>query len=78
MGSVVIESQLTEELRNSLNDKNLLSPQFFRRLQMYSVQIYLRDRDYLLKNGKIKIIHDCIYMLINGEIYDSFTGISRK
>ena len=76
--SVVIESQLPEELRTCLRNEQALPSRVFRRLQSYSVQVYRWEREALEQAGRLECLHDCVYLLSGGLGYAEDTGLDVR
>lgn len=73
--SVVIETQLPEELRSLLRGEEPLPSRVFRRLQQYSVQVYHREREAMTQAGRLECLHDCVHLLSGGAGYSEETGL---
>ena len=76
--SVVIESQLPEELRTCLRNEQALPSRVFRRLQSYSVQVYRWEREAMEQAGRLECLHDCVYLLSGGLGYAEDTGLDVR
>ena len=76
--SVVIESQLPEELRPCLRNEQALPSRVFRRLQSYSVQVYRWEREAMEQAGRLECLHDCVYLLSGGLGYAEDTGLDVR
>ncbi|MDD6249268.1 hypothetical protein, partial [Desulfovibrio piger] len=76
--SVVIESQLPEELRTCLRNAQALPSRVFRRLQSYSVQVYRWEREAMEQAGRLECLHDCVYLLSGGLGYAEDTGLDVR
>ena len=76
--SVVIESQLPEELRTCLRNEQALPSRVFRRLQSYSVQVYRWEREAMEQAGRLECLHGCVYLLSGGLGYAEDTGLDVR
>ena len=73
--SVVIESQLPEDVRVLLRGRERLPSRLFRRLQQYSVQVYRWELDAMARAGRIECLHGCVQLLSGGTGYSEDTGL---
>lgn len=73
--TVVIENAESESLVRELKEVPFASPDLLRRLQRFSVQVYVQELNAMRKDGRIETWHGCVHVLSGGVGYDEKLGL---
>lgn len=73
--TVVIENTESEALVRELKSAPFASPDLLRRLQRFSVQVYVHELNTMQRDGRIETWHGCVHVLSGGVGYDEKLGL---